>query len=341
MLDLHLAAAVQKKLLNDPYQVAAELLEGLVIANNGRARQVGAASIVWNDLPKDRVALLIGGGSGHEPAYHGLVGENLAHGAACGDIFASPPADVILEATKAVDRGKGVLFLHGNYAGDIMNFDLAAEMAADEGIEVRTVRIWDDVASAPPSEKEQRRGISGLVPIVKMAGAAAAIVDSLAELERLAMKARDHTRSVGIALSPGSIPATGAPTFEIADDEIGLGVGVHGEQGIGNVKLTTADEITTQMLDLIFGDDLTFGVGDRVVVYVNSLGATTMMECLIVLRKIREILDSRGIILHDSLVGDLVTCQEMAGLSISLTRMDEELTPLWKMPCSSVGLTRS
>lgn len=330
-----------KKLLNDPHLAAAEMLDGLVIAYNGKARKVGAASIVWNDLPPDRVSLLVGGGSGHEPAYHGLVGENLAHGAACGDIFAAPPADVIFEAAQALDRGRGVLFLYGNYAGDVLNFDLAAEMCEEAGIEVRSVRIHDDVTSAPPERKTERRGISGLVPIVKIAGAAAARVDSLDELERLARKAVDHTRAIGIALSPGSIPATGEPTFEIADDEVGFGIGNHGEEGVGTMKLTTADEITERVLDLILNDDFDFAQpGGRVVIFVNSLGATTMMECLIVLRKVREILQTRGVAIHDAFVGDIVTCQEMAGVSISLTMLDDELQPLWDAPCSSVGLTR-
>src|SRR5690606_36356959 len=159
-------------LINDPLKVADELVEGLVEAYNGDCRYVGGRSIVKNGIAPDKVALLVGGGSGHEPIYHGLVGKNLADGAACGAIFAAPPPDIVLEATQAVDRGKGVLYLYGNYAGDVMNFDLGAELAEDEDIEVRTVLIGDDVCSAPPTEKNKRRGIAGLVPIVKLAGAA-------------------------------------------------------------------------------------------------------------------------------------------------------------------------
>lgn len=329
-----------RKFLNDPLDAAAELLDGLVLAYNGKARKVGKASIIWNEIPPDKVALLVGGGSGHEPVYHGLIGQNMADGAACGDIFAAPPADTILEAAHAVDQGNGVLFLHGNYAGDILNFDIAAELAREEGIDVRVVRIWDDVASAPPEKKEERRGIAGLVPIVKLAGAAAAKATSLDELERLAIKAREHTRSVGVASGPGSIPATGKPTFELPPGEVGMGVGVHGEQGIGNVKMASADELTTQMLDLIFNDDLSFEPGDPVVVFVNSLGATTMMECLIVLRKVGEILSERSLNIHDVIIGDLVTCQEMTGFSISLTKLDPELQELWDVPCSSIGISR-
>ena len=159
-----------KKLINDPQACAAELLDGLVEAYDGRARKVGSSSIVMNDIAENKVALLVGGGSGHEPIYHGLVGENLADGAACGDIFAAPPPDIVLEATQAINQGNGVLYLYGNYAGDVMNFDIGAEDADDQDINVETVLIWDDVASAPPEQKEERRGIAGLVPLFATCG---------------------------------------------------------------------------------------------------------------------------------------------------------------------------
>ena len=172
-----------KKLINDPLKVADELVEGLVDAYNGECQYVGTRSIVKTTIPEGKVALLIGGGSGHEPIYHGLVGRNLADGAACGDIFAAPPPDIVLEATQAVDKGKGVLYLYGNYAGDVMNFDIGAELCEDEDIDIRTVLIWDDVCSAPPTDKINRRGVAGLVPIVKLAGAASQTSASLDELE--------------------------------------------------------------------------------------------------------------------------------------------------------------
>lgn len=329
-----------KKLVNNPNECAAELLDGLVEAYDGEARKVGRGCIVMNDLKPGKVALLVGGGSGHEPIYHGLVGRNLADGAACGDIFAAPPPDIILEGTQAVHQGSGVLYLYGNYAGDVLNFDMAAELAAEEGIEVRTVLIWDDVASAPPSEKENRRGIAGLVLIVKVAGAAAATVDSLDELERITTKARDNTRSVGVSMAPGSIPATGQPTFELDENEIGLGMGIHGEKGVGLIPMQSADELTPKLLDIIFADDLEFQSGDEVLLLVNSLGSTTMMELLIVLRRVKQLLGERGLKVHDTLVGPYVTCQEMAGVSISLMKLDDELKRLWDMPCSSVCLSK-
>ena len=325
-----------KKIINDPNACASELLEGLVEAYDGEARLVGRGSIVMNDIKPGKVALLIGGGSGHEPIYHGLVGKNLADGAACGDIFAAPPPDIVMEATQAVDQGNGVLYLYGNYAGDVLNFDMGAEICADLGITVKTVLIYDDVASAPPERKEERRGIAGLVPIVKLAGAASTQATTLDELERITIKARDNTRSVGVSSAPGSIPATGKPTFELPDDVIGLGMGIHGEKGVALIPHQTADDLAPKLLDIIFGDDLAFNAGDEVVLLINSLGSTTMMELLIVLRKVKAILNERGIKVHDTLVGPYVTCQEMAGMSISLTKLDAELKALWDMPCSSI-----
>ena len=334
--------SVLKKLINDPLKVADELVEGLVEAYNGECRLVGTRSIVKNHIPDDKVALLVGGGSGHEPIYHGLVGRNLADGAACGDIFAAPPPNIVFEATEAVDRGKGVLFLYGNYAGDVLNFDLGAELADDEDIEVRTVLIWDDVCSAPPTEKEKRRGIAGLIPVVKIVGAASQMAPSLDELEKVAKRVVLETRSVGVSMSPGSIPATGKPTFTIEDNMIGLGMGIHGEPGVGEIPMTTADDLTPRMLDLILedfenDDDVAaLSEGDDIVFFVNSLGATTMMECLICLRFAKEYFNSRGINIHDVIVGPLVTCQEMSGISFSITRVDDVLKKFWNMPCQSI-----
>ncbi len=329
-----------KKLINDPLACADDLFDGLVFAYDGAARKVGSRSIVMNDLRPDAPALLIGGGAGHEPIYHGLVGKNMADGAAVGDIFAAPPPDIVLEASQAVNRGKGVLYLYGNYAGDVMNFDIGAELAAEEGIEVKTVIIADDICSAPPSEKNKRRGVAGLVPVVKLAGAAAATVDTLDELARIAQKAVDHTRSVGVSTKPGSIPATGQPTFELADDVIGLGMGIHGEKGVGLIPMCTAHELTIKMLDILFADDLELNAGDEVVFFVNSLGSTHMMELLIMLKSARPYLDAKGIKVHQTIVDSIVTCQEMAGVSFTVTKLDPELKALWDMPCSSVGYTK-
>jgi dihydroxyacetone kinase-like protein len=333
-------ANTAKKIINDPLKCADELFEGLVLAYDGKAKRVGKRSLVMNDLRPNAPALLVGGGAGHEPVYHGLVGKGMADGAAVGEIFAAPPPDIVLEATQAVNRGKGVLYLYGNYAGDVMNFDIGAELAQEEGIEVRTVIINDDVASAPAAEKEKRRGVAGLVAITKLAGAAASQVDTLDELARIAQKAVDMTRSVGVSTKPGSIPATGKPTFELAEDVIGLGMGIHGEKGVGLIPMCTADELAPKMLDILFADDLPLNKGDEIVFFVNSLGSTHMMELLIILRSARPILEARGLKVHQTIVDNIVTCQEMAGVSFSITKLDAELKKLWDLPCESVGYTK-
>jgi dihydroxyacetone kinase-like protein len=330
-----------KKVMNDPLRVADELLEGLVLANDGKVVKLpGVNAIVRTDIPDGKVTVLIGGGSGHEPLFHGFVGRNMGDGAACGDIFAAPSPDVPYEATKAIHRGKGVLYLYGNYAGDNMNFDIAAEMAEADGIRVETVRICDDVASAPPERASERRGIAGDLYMIKTVCGAASVYDSLDEVVRVAKKARENIRTLGVALSAGSIPQTGEPTFVLPEDEIEIGMGVHGEPGVQRQKMSTADALTAQMLDRILAD-IPFQKVDDVCLLVNSLGATTMMECLIVNRAARKILAERGITVHATDIGSFVTCQEMAGFSITLMRLDDELRRFYDLPADSVGYRKS
>jgi dihydroxyacetone kinase-like protein len=329
-----------KKIINDPRKVVQELLEGLVEASHGRIKPLSTVqALAKTDIPGDKVGLLIGGGSGHEPVFHGFIGDNLADGAACGNIFAAPTPDVILEVTRAVHRGKGVLYLYGNYAGDNMNFDIAAEMAADEGIEVKTVRVWDDVASAPPARVQDRRGIAGDLFMIKVAGGAAATLGSLDEVYRVAVKARDQIRSMGVAVSAGSIPETGEPTFELPADEIEIGMGLHGEPGVSREKLLPADPLVDKMMAKILAD-LPFAAGDDVALLVNDLGATTMMELLIVNRRARQILRDKGIRVYDTAIGSYCTCQEMAGFSITLLKLDDELKKFYDLPARSVGFVK-
>lgn len=329
------------KLINAPLDAADELLDGLVEAYNGECYKVGRRSIVKSNIASGKVALLVGGGAGHEPIYHAMVGKNMADGAACGDIFAAPAPNIVKEAALAVDQGNGVLFLYGNYAGDVMNFDLGAEQAEDEGVKVRTVLIADDVASAPPERKKDRRGIAGLVPIVKLAGAASQHASDLESLAQTVEKACLQTRSIGCAMAPGSIPATGKPTFELEQGMIGLGMGIHGEAGVKEIPMTTAADLTPKMLDYIFNDYENdseveaLRPGDSVVFLINSLGATTMMECLICMRTAADYFEEKGIEIFDVMIGSFVTCQEMAGISFSVTRVDDELKQLWSMPCQS------
>lgn len=329
-----------KKIVNDPTQVVPELLEGLVEAYEGEVTKLENLNVlVKSNLPASKVGLLIGGGSGHEPLFPGFIGENMADGAACGNVFAAPGPDVILAATRALDQGQGVLYLYGNYAGDNMNFDIAAEMAADEGIETKTVRVWDDVASAPPEEVEGRRGIAGDLFVIKVAGGISAATDSLDDVYRVTSKARDNTRSMGVAVAAGSLPETGEPTFELPDDEIEIGMGLHGEPGVSREKLLPADALVDKMMDRILRD-LPFQSGDEVCLLVNDLGATTVMELLIVNRRVRQILREAGIAVHDTTIGRFCSSQEMAGFSITLMKLDDELKEYYDMPASSFGLTK-
>lgn len=329
-----------KKILNDPKKVVEEMVEGLLFANDGRVYKLdGQPALIRTDIPDGKVALLIGGGSGHEPLFHGFVGKNMGDGAACGQVFAAPAPDIIYEAAKAVHRGKGILFLYGNYAGDNMNFDIAAEMLEDDGIDVRTVRVTDDVAAAPPERTHDRRGIAGDIYMIKVAGGAASELDTLDEVERVARKAVANVRSVGVAVSAGSIPETGKLTFELADDEIEIGMGAHGEAGVSRQKMKPADAIADELMQKIL-TDLPFKAGDEVALLVNNLGATTMMEMLIVNRRIRQILDREGIKVYRTDVGTWLTVQEMAGFSVTLMKLDDELKHYLDLPAESLGYSR-
>ena len=330
-----------KKLLNNPANVVTELLDGLVAASGGELLRLGDRNAVVRDkIADDKVALLIGGGSGHEPMFPGFVGHNLADGAPCGEVFAAPTPDLVLDTLEAVHRGRGVLMVYGNYAGDNMNFDIAAELAEEAGIVTRTVRVWDDVAAAPLDRITDRRGIAGDFFVIKVAGAAASELKDLDEVYRVTVKARDNTRSMGVALAAGSIPETGERTFELPEDELEIGMGAHGEPGIARRKMTDADAIAEEMVDRILAD-LPFKAGDEVAVLLNNLGATTLMELLIVGRRVDQILKARGITVHRTDAGSYLTCQEMAGMSITLMKLDGELKRYLDMPARSFAYSRA
>ena len=329
-----------KKIVNDPRNVVAELLEGLIAAYHGKVRKLdGVNALVKTQLPVGKVGLLIGGGSGHEPLFPGFIGENLADGSSCGNVFAAPTPDTTLAATRALNQGNGVLYLYNNYAGDNLNFDMAAEMAAEEGIQTKTVRVWDDVAAAPPERMQDRRGIAGDVFVIKVAGGVSAKVKNLEEVYRVAAKARDNTRSMGVAVAPGSIPETGEPTFELPDDEIEIGMGLHGEPGVLRKKMTPADPLVAEMMERLISD-LPFKEGDEVCLGINNLGATTLMELWIVNRKIRMILREKRIAVYDTVIGSFCTCQEMAGFSISLMKLAPELKKYYDLPASSLAYNK-
>jgi dihydroxyacetone kinase-like protein len=324
-----------KKIINDGGRAVDEMLEGVLAAHPRHLRAVDGSprSIVARDGPRPgKVGLVIGGGSGHEPTFLGYVGRGLADAAAIGNVFASPPPDPIIECAKAVDGGAGVLFMYGNYAGDVMNFDMAAEMLAMDDIDVRTVLSTDDVASAPRDQREKRRGVAGNFFIFKAAGAAADRMFSFDECERIARKANDQTFTMGVALAPCSLPQTRKPNFEIGDDEMEIGMGIHGEPGIARGKLDPADAIVDAMIDRIF-EDMAPSRGERVAVLVNSLGATTPMELYVMNRRVAQRLRDAGLETHASWVGPYCTSLEMAGASITLHRMDGELQQMLDHPC--------
>ena len=331
---------VFKKIINDPYKVVDEMVEGIVLAhydilkfanNNKRA-------VVRKDAPiKDKVGILIGGGSGHEPAFVGYVGKGLADGAAIGNVFASPSPDPVVEATKAISGGKGVVYMYGNYAGDIMNFDMAAELCAAENITVKTVLVTDDIASAPIDNKKDRRGVAGDFYVFKIAGAAADKGLDINEVCRLAEKANDNTLSMGVALGPCSLPHTLEPSFILEDNEMEIGLGIHGEAGVRKGEIKSADEITTELMNIILKE---LNNASKVSVLVNGLGSTPLMELYIMFKKVKEILDKNKIEIHSSFVGEYVTSLEMNGASITLLKLDEELQPLLENPahCSMFSI---
>lgn len=321
-----------KKVINDPKDVVQETIEGFLMMHPGEFRQIdGYTAIVKTQLEPDKVGLVIGGGSGHEPIFLEYIGKGYPDAIAMGNIFAAPSPDIVLAATKAADRGKGVFYVYGNYAGDNLNFDMGAELAEFEGIRTETVRVWDDVASAPPERMTDRRGIAGDFFVIKIAGAACDAGLDLDEVKRVTAKARDNTRTMGVAMSPGTIPGEGTPAFTLPDDEIEIGLGLHGEPGVRRGKMKPANELVDEMLELII-PDLPFQAGDEVCVLVDGFGSTTRMELLIAMRRTLQQLAARGFKVHNAEAGNYATCQEMAGFSITLMKLDDELKKYFDWP---------
>lgn len=322
-----------KKIINQPDQCVSEAMEGFLAANREYVQVEGASAIRVREI-REKPAMIVGGGSGHEPLFGYFVGENLADTSVAGSVFTSPDPGSILQAAQAVERGKGLLFVYGNYSGDNMNFDMAAEMLGDMGVTVRTVRVWDDVASASKENYQDRRGIAGNVLVIKIAGAACASGLDLEEAYRVACKARDNVFSIGVGLSGATIPGEEQPIFTLSDDEMEYGLGIHGEPGVRRVKLQSADKIAEELVDKLLADS-GIQAGDVVCTLVNSLGATTLLELYIINRRLAQLLQERGIHVHDMDVGTYVTSLEMAGASITLMKLDDELRSYYDMPCRS------
>ena len=326
-----------KKIINHPDHFVDEMIDALLLAHPGWLKPVTAdrRALVRADFPRaGKVGIVTGGGSGHLPGFLGYVGKGLASGVAVGNVFSSPSSEQIYEATKAVHGGAGVLYLYGNYGGDVLNFDLATDLADADGIETRTVLVADDVASAPPERASDRRGVAGMVFGFKCAGAAAERGDSLDEVARIAAKANGATRTMGVGLSPTILPAAGKPTFTLPEGEMEIGIGIHGEPGTHRGKLESADAIAERLADATLRD-LRASAGSSVALLVNGLGATPLEELYLLYRRAAQAVHAAGLRVARAYVGEYVTSLEMAGASISVMQLDEELDTLLDAPARS------
>ncbi|MFE3100021.1 dihydroxyacetone kinase subunit DhaK [Nocardia tengchongensis] len=328
-----------KKLINDPAGVVDAALAGMAAAHPELRVDAKQRIIVRADAPRPgKVGLVSGGGSGHEPLHGGFVGLGMLDAACPGEIFTSPVPDQILAATAAVDAGAGVLHVVKNYTGDVMNFEMAAELAAAEsGAEVRAVLVNDDVAVQDSLYTAGRRGVGATLILEKMAGAAAEQGRPLPEVARVAETVNARSRSMGMALTSCTVPAVGHPTFELGDSEMEIGIGIHGEPGRRRVPLAPARDVAVLLLDPILAD-LPFAQGDRVLCFLNGMGGTPLIELYLMFDEVSRILRGHGIHIERSLVGPYVTALDMAGCSITLTRLDEELTALWDAPVRTPAL---
>ncbi|MGP4068909.1 dihydroxyacetone kinase subunit DhaK [Halobacillus sp. B29] len=322
-----------KKIINDSNQVVTEMLDGIVAAYPNDVRRVQDTTVlVRKDAPvKNKVGIVSGGGSGHEPAHAGYIGQGMLDAAVAGEVFTSPTPDQVLEGIKAVDGGAGVFLVIKNYTGDVMNFEMAAELAEAEGIKVEKVVVNDDVAVEDSSFTSGRRGIAGTVFVHKLVGAKAEAGASLEEIKATADKAVANVRSMGVALKPPVMPASGKPNFELNEDELEIGVGIHGEPGTERKAVSSANDIAVELTDLVL-EDLGFTGSDEVAVMINGLGASPEMELYIVNRKVQDHLHDKGINVYKTYVGNYMTSLEMAGCSVTLLKVDQELKELLNEP---------
>ena len=326
-----------KKIINAPEKFVDEFVEGILLAHPDMVKTPGddIRVLVRADAPvAGRVGIVTGGGSGHLPLFKGYVGSGLCSGVAIGNVFSSPSSEQVFEATKAVDGGAGVLYLYGNYGGDVLNFDLAADMADLEDIRTATVLGRDDVASQPKDRKLDRRGVAGIIFAYKAAGAAAERGDSLDEVAAVAEDVVEHTATIGIGLSPTILPTTGRPSFELPEGEMEIGIGIHGEPGSRRGPLETADEVAEHFVQALV-DDLGLTEGSRVAVLVNGLGATPLEELYLLYRRTHQLLGERGISIAKKYIGEYATSLEMAGASISLLELDDARLELLEAPALS------
>jgi dihydroxyacetone kinase len=330
---------VLKKIINDPFAAVDEALEGYILVHADLVKMAAPRVVARRDPAGPKVGVVVGGGSGHEPAFAGYVGVGFADAAACGNVFASPPPDVCLDAIRTASSGQGVLMAYGNYSGDVLNFGLAKLLAEAEGIVVREVQVSDDVASAPRAEGEKRRGTAGDIYVFKCLGAMAERGHTLDEVERVARKANAATRSMGVALSPCEVPGSGRPTFELPPDMMEIGMGVHGEPGVRRGPLVAADEIAESLVDAILSD-MDEPSGHEFALMVNGLGATPYLDQYILYRGARRALEAAGNTVTRSHVGEYITSLEMTGASVTVMDLDDELRDLLDAPARTTAFQR-
>ncbi|ACZ19777.1 dihydroxyacetone kinase, DhaK subunit [Thermanaerovibrio acidaminovorans DSM 6589] len=327
-----------KKLINQVDSVVTESLSGLGAAFGDLVRiHPSVKAVLRADAPRPKVALISGGGSGHEPLHGGYVGYGMLDAACPGEVFTSPTPDQMYEAAKAVHGGKGVLFIVKNYTGDVMNFQMAQEMLASEGIRVESVVIDDDVAVKDSLYTAGRRGVGGTVMAEKIAGAMAELGGSLEEVRDVCAKVNANVRSMGMALTSCTVPAAGKPTFDLPEDQYELGIGIHGEPGRERRPMTQVREIVRAMGEAIVSD-LPFQSGDEVLAFVNGMGGSPLMELFIVYNDLKAFLDEKGIVISRNLVGNYITSLEMQGFSITLLKLDSQLKALWDYPVHTPAL---
>jgi len=328
-----------KKLINDPANVVREELQGIEAAHGDLVRVTyDPYTIVRADAPvQGKVALVSGGGSGHEPMHGGFVGMGMLDAACPGEVFTSPTPDQMEAATKAVDGGAGVIHIVKNYTGDVMNFEMAADLCRAEGTEVESVLVDDDVAVQDSLYTAGRRGVGTTVLLEKIAGAAAEQRRPLKEVADIAREVNANGRSMGMALTSCTVPAAGKPTFELGEDEMEIGIGIHGEPGRERMKLKTASEIVDMMATAIV-DDLPFGAGDRVLAFVNGMGGTPLIELYVIYDALNRFLQGRNVTIARNLIGSYITSLEMAGCSITLLKLSDDLVSLWDAPVKTAGL---
>jgi dihydroxyacetone kinase-like protein len=330
-----------KKLINEPGDVVDEMLDGMVAAYPDRLRRLeGQEVLVRADAPvADKVGVVSGGGSGHEPTHAGYIGDGMLDGAAAGEIFTSPTADQLGEMIQACDAGEGVLCVVKNYEGDVMNFDTAAEMADMEGVEVAQVVVNDDVAVEDSLYTSGRRGVCGTILVHKAAGAKAAEGADLAEVQRVAEKVVEHVGTMGMALTSCVTPEKGEPTFDLGEDEIELGIGIHGEPGTERTDIMSADEVTEHLAENVLAD-LDLDEGQEVVTIVNGMGGTPQSELFVVNRRLQQLMDEHGLETWDAWVGDYMTSLDMMGCSVTVCAVDDELKELFAAPADTPAMKR-